>query len=208
MKCEFCTKEFKNLVLHQRTCNALSPLDEKEKTELIDKTKDSTDKRKEISKGDEVNRLEVKVNELTTNLNTLAGAVNKLVEIQTVKKEDVGKTGTGNAKSTKTEEKDETRDDFYMPPRFREIVDNTLSSEFGAKVTDFDDRTDFMLTIIVPQKYSSVPKEEYEKTADIRSRIIPRGLGENGVKEWCQLIRLNLNKYFTREGVQSPFSIN
>jgi len=208
MKCEYCNKEFKHLEAHQKNCSALDALDNKEKKELIDNTNSSADKRKEIMKKEQDSvetkpGLEAKVNALTDNLNTLAGAVNKLVQMQ--KKPPVQPEITPKQEP----EKDETIDNSYLPPKFREIVNNILSPEFGAKVTDFEDRVDFQFTIIVPQKYSSLSKDEYEQAkGDIRSRIIPRGLGENGIKEWCKLIRLNLNKYFTKEGVKSPFENN
>ena len=101
---------------------------------------------------------------------------------------------------------DETYPDGYMPPKFRKIVDEILSSEFGARIIDFDDRTDFQLDIIVPEQYSSVSRLDREKgVKDIRSRTIPRALGENGVRDWCALIRKNLNRFYQHEGVKSPF---
>lgn len=184
MKCEYCNKEFKNLGVHQKTCKE-KPVNDKEPKETPETS----------------NNLEKRVDELASNLNTLADAVSKLVKMQ--------EQPTAQLKTTPEQEpvKDETIDNSYLPPRYREIVDNILSPEFGAKVTDFEDRTDFQFTIIVPQKYSSLSKEQYEEMrGDIRSRIIPRGLGENGVRDWCKLVRTNLNKYYSKEGMQSPFT--
>ena len=152
--------------------------------------------------------LSVKMDSMISGLNTVASAISKLVELQTLpkeeKKEEVKKSPelTFNPKLD-----DETYPSAYIPPKFRKIVDDILSPDFGIQVVDFTDRTDFQLNVIVPDKYSSVAKEDKDRgMKDVRSRMIPRALGENGVKDWCTLIRRNLNKFYTKEGVQSPFS--
>lgn len=145
---------------------------------------------------------------MNEKLDILIGAVNKLVELQTVKPlaELIPDDNAPKEKFTPKLD-DETYPEEYVPPKFRKIVDEILSKDFGLKIDDFPDRTDMQINIIVPEKYSSLSKEDREKGAqDIRSRIVPRAMGENGVKEWCQLIRTNLSKYYTKEGVQSPFS--
>ena len=144
-------------------------------------------------------------------LDILIGAVGKLVELQQTaiereqhpivveEKKIIGRSFTPHMD-------DETYPKDYIPPKFRKIVNEFLSEDFGARVVDFEDRTDFQFDIIVPEKYSSVTREDRAKgVEDIRTRIIPRALGENGVREWCQLIRKNLNKYYTNEGKASPF---
>ena len=141
-------------------------------------------------------------------LDLLIGAVGKLVELQmsaVSTKTDASETKT-IGRSFIPHMDDETYPKDYIPPKFRKIVNEFLSEDFGARVVDFEDRTDFQFDIIVPEKYSSVTKEDRAKgVEDIRTRIIPRALGENGVREWCQLIRKNLNKYYTNEGKASPF---
>lgn len=147
-----------------------------------------------------------KLDDVLSGINILAGAVNKLVELQTAvdKEEKVEKKQVGHSYTPHLD--DDTYPKDYLPPKFRKIVDEHLSADFGARVVDFEDRTEFQFDIIVPEKYSSVTKEDREKgVQDIRTRIIPRALGENGVREWCQLIRKNLNKYYTNEGKASPF---
>ncbi len=197
-KCEFCGKEFSNLGVHQRACKGKVDL---KLPDLSNKEKSAP---KVINPG-----VDVKLDQVITGINTLAGAVSKLVEMQTVKKQDVGETKESSEKKEPAydSKKDETISESYTPPRYRQIVDEMLSEDFGIKVTDFEDRTEFQLDIIVPEKYSSIPKQERVKNdPDIRTKIIPRALGENGVREWCKLIRMNLNKYFTQQGVASPFS--
>lgn len=144
-------------------------------------------------------------------LDILIGAVGKLVELQTNAVEASSATYTGAAVPTPVVEfqpqiQDETYPKSYLPPAYRKIVDGVLSKDFGAEVTDFEDRTDFMFTIVVPDKYSSVSKEDRDRgVQDRRSRMISRALGENGIKEWCQLVRKNLSKYYATEGKASPF---
>lgn len=148
-------------------------------------------------------------------LDVLIGAVSKLVELNTVQNveksidsspEKEEKTGSGSNRYVPSID-DETYPNSYMPPKYRSIVDSVLSTDFGARVIDFDDRTEFQFDIIVPEKYSSVPKSERDLgVKDIRTRIIPRALGENGVREWCNLIRKNLSRFYAQEGVKSPFN--
>lgn len=142
-------------------------------------------------------------------LNTIASALAKLVELQTAKTE----SSFSNPQTTEPNQKvftptleDESYPTNYVPPAFKKAVNEILSSEFSCRVQDFDDRTDFLFEIVVPEKYSSVSKEDRAKgVEDIRSKMISRALGINGVREWCQLVRKNLNKFYSSQGVQSPF---
>ncbi len=149
-----------------------------------------------------------KMDQMIQGLNTVAGALNKLFENQPDPK-IVVQDKTENSSSSKFDPKldDETYPSNYVPKNFRDVVDTILSPEFGITIVDFDDRTDFQVNIVIPEKYSSVPPSDREKgIQDVRSRMIPRSLGINGVKEWCTLIRKNLNKYYQQEGVTSPFN--
>lgn len=140
-------------------------------------------------------------------LDILIGAVGKLVELQMADKQSATPDEVNAKRAFTPHMDDETYPKDYIPPKFRKIVNEFLSEDFGARVVDFEDRTDFQFDIIVPEKYSSVTKEDRAKgVQDIRTRIIPRALGENGVREWCQLIRKNLNKFYTNEGKASPFT--
>ena len=155
--------------------------------------------------------IEDKMDAMIAGLNSVTGALVKLVDLQTVK--SINPTSKQTALSITKETftpklEDETYPASYTPPRFRKICDEILSPEFGLSVTDFPDRTDFQLSISVPEKFSSVPPtERLQGVQDIRSRMIPRALGENGVKEWCGLIRKNLNRYYQKEGIVAPFNV-
>ncbi len=186
-KCEVCGKEFKNLGAHMKAH------EEKEKEKEIEFVQDSVVP-VEVS-------ISNKLNTVINGINTLAGAISKLVEMQSVKKEEV------KEEKFIPKMEDETYPDSYMPKKYREIVDTVLSTEFDARIIDFTDRTEFQLDIFVPDRFSSLSKEDREKKIkDIRTRIIPRALGENGVREWCQLIRNNLTKYYQKKGIAVPFT--
>ena len=101
---------------------------------------------------------------------------------------------------------DDTLDKNYIPKRYRELADDILGTQFGLKITEFDDQMDFQLTVIVPDALSSVSKKDKAKgQMDERSRMISRALGENGVREWLMLVRQNLNRFYKQEGIESPF---
>ena len=158
---------------------------------------------------DEIGTSVDKMDLVIKGLNSVAAAVNKLIDMHDMQN---NLTKAGISVSSKEKEfapklEDETYPENYVPSKFRKIVDETLSKDFGVNVVDFEDRTDFQLNIVVPDKYSSISISDKEKgLKDIRSRLIPRALGENGVKEWCMLIRKNLNRFYQIEGVQSPFN--
>ena len=65
-----------------------------------------------------------------------------------------------------------------------------------------------MLNIKIPVELSSMPAEDRAKgrTLDIRSKAISLSQGENGVIEWCKKVRNNLNKFYTKNALKSPFS--
>lgn len=193
-KCEVCGESFKNLVVHGR----------KHKEEGVPPKGTGT---APVLEGG----IEEKMDAMIAGLNSVTGALVKLVDLQTVK--SINPTSEQTALSITKETftpklEDDTYPTSYTPPRFRKICDEILSPEFGLSVTDFPDRTDFQLSISVPEKFSSVPPtERLQGVQDIRSRMIPRALGENGVKEWCGLIRKNLNRYYQKEGVVTPFNV-
>lgn len=193
-KCEVCGEEKKNLGVHMRkhkekgippAGTGMSPVIETEKIDPIDK----------------------KLDAVISGLNSVAAAVSKLVDLQTKERIEITGAPTSVESGFTPHVEDSTYPTGYMPPKYRKIVDEVLSPEFKARVQDFEDRTDFQFDVIVPSQYSSVSPTDKEKgVEDIRSRIMPRALGENGVREWCMLIRKNLNKFYQKEGVQSPFS--
>jgi len=95
----------------------------------------------------------------------------------------------------------------YVPPKYRQICDEILSSEFGLDCIENTDNMDFEIKIVIPERFSSLTAEEKRLgVQDIRSKVISRALGENGVREWCMKVRENLNKFYRSSGVQSPFT--
>lgn len=169
--------------------------------------------KKDGGKKKEDEKSEDKLDQVLNGINILAGAVGKLVELQTADKRpaDVVRDDSASSSSSRVsftpKLDDETYpNDNFVPKKYREAVDKHLSSDFGIRMTDFEDRTEFQVDIIVPPKYSSLSKEDREKgIEDIRTRIVSRAMGLNGVIEWCQLIRKNLSRYYAQEGMQSPF---
>ncbi len=196
-KCEVCKKDFKNLTVHMKKHSGKG-------AGVALQSVDSG-----ANKPAEVNPIENKMDQMISGLNSVAGALGKLIEIQSQKPDKSPTEVSPDKMKTHFNPKldDETYPSDYVPPKFRKICDEILSAEFGLQIVDFTDRTDFQINITVPEKYSSVTNEDKIKgVKDIRSRMVPRALGENGVREWCTLIRKNLNKFYTKEGVQSPFN--
>lgn len=81
-----------------------------------------------------------------------------------------------------------------LPKTYRQIIDELLSHEFPASV---EWRTDgnFELSIEVPLKYSNATPSYlsvYKK--DMRVRVIPNALAENGVREYVQSVAKNLGE--------------
>lgn len=145
-------------------------------------------------------------------LNMMGGIVQRIEAIENkeilVNKEPAGKSPDSNglAEPSYSKESDPTYPSSYIPAKWRQLVDEILTPEFGLTVNDFEDRTDFQINIIVPEQFSSISKEEKASgVKDIRSKVITRAMGENGVREWAQKVRFNLNKYFMKEGKASPF---
>jgi hypothetical protein len=79
--------------------------------------------------------------------------------------------------------------EFPVPQEYREIIDQTLNRHFGVDVKMSPGDMSFMLTIIVPEKYSNMTKEEWKmRGADLRSRVITYAEGVNGVKMWADRV--------------------
>ena len=95
----------------------------------------------------------------------------------------------------------------YVPQNYRHIINEILSPEFGLDCEESPSSMDFTVSIVVPQAYSSLTTQEKQLgVEDIRSRVISRTAGEAGVREWAVKVRENLNRYFTKSGVVSPFT--
>jgi len=177
-KCSKCEKEFKNLGVHERFCKGI--VDE-DVTDLV-ATKEE--------------RIEVKPDDkVITAINNLTSLVKNLAErVEEIEKPVIKQAEEQNKY---VPAQDETYPDKRKPTQYRRIVDEILSTEFDFDVEDIDPHN-FQFTIYVPNKFSSLTAEDKEKgMKDIRSRIIPIIVGENGVTDWCKKIKENLSKYLS-----------
>jgi len=116
---------------------------------------------------------------------------------------------------------DETIQERRIDPRYRKMVTDILGEQFEAW-EEYSDcpPSHFRFVINVPPGLSSIPKNTHTRTGcdhdnpevgckvppDLRSKTMTYAEGENGVKEWCNRVRLNLNKYYTTNALPSPFS--
>ena len=93
--------------------------------------------------------------------------------------------------------------ELKVHPRYRQLADGILGKQFKVWETYDVEPTYFQFHIQVPQELSPIPKGQ---GLDIRTRTIANSEGENGVKLWLELVRSNLNKFYSQKGVQSPFT--
>ena len=99
----------------------------------------------------------------------------------------------------------------FVPAEFRRMTDELLGANFGIEVKDFEDTTDFQVTIVVPDEVALkaktlTPSDVQLGHKDTRTKMISRALGSNGVREWVTKVRNNLNKTFVQAGVASPLN--
>lgn len=138
----------------------------------------------------------------------LAESISKInEEIKQLKDRPVESVKTDSISSPLSIKHSSYKPKGYVPQAYRQICDEVLSPEFGFDCIENTHNLDFEIQIIVPHEYSSLTEQEkLAGVQDIRSRVISRALGENGVREWCIKVRNNLNQFFTRAGVKSPFN--
>lgn len=190
-KCEVCGKEFKNIGVHMRKHAKVAVKDPGHAPSPLSPT-------------------DLAIEKLSQQMNSVVDLVGNLAEKVSSMEHKEAKletfdANTGTTTATIGSEEDTTPQN-YVPRKWRQLVDEILSPEFGITINEYDDRMDFQVNIIVPDKFTSISKEEREKgVIDIRSKVISRAVGENGVREWCQKIRNNLSRFYLKEGKQSPF---
>lgn len=123
-------------------------------------------------------------------------------------------TATEQIKKVLGEEKkeepaeDTTLAEMKIHPKHRSIVDEILGEQFQAwESYEGTNSTHFLFNIQVPTKLSSMPQKDREqgRELDIRTKAISNAEGENGVREWCKLVRKNLNKFYSENAIPSPF---
>ena len=82
---------------------------------------------------------------------------------------------------------------FPIPVEYKETIESVLNRGFGIKIEPLADRPAFILTIIVPEKYSNMSQEQKDTfKADLRSKVISYAEGTNGVRVWAEGVYNNL----------------
>ena len=197
-KCNKCEGEFKNLGVHERFCGTK----DKDVTDEIMKptktiSKDKVVKDENPSSKSSDDKILSAVNNLAKLVENLAGRVENIEE----KREKIQET----ADKQYIPEVDETYPTQRQPSQYRRIVNEILTSEFDFDIEDVDPHN-FRFAIYIPDRYSSLTESDKERgLKDVRSKIIPVIMGENGVTAWCKLVKQNLAKYFTQQGGLNPF---
>lgn len=127
-----------------------------------------------------VKYLDKRLRELTLTVSRLGDIVASLIQ-----------KAEKPAETTPTPPLNIVRSDYrpkgYVPAKYRQICDEVLSPEFGMDCAERSDSMDFEVQIIIPHAYSSLTDQE--KAAgmqDIRTRVISRALGEQGVRDCVQ----------------------
>lgn len=132
----------------------------------------------------------------------------------------------GAEKEASPPDVDETIQEHRLSKQYAVIVKEVLGDQFEAwEEYEGVPPSHFRFVISIPPELSSIPKETHVKAgcdhkgersetgekvckvpADLRSRTLSFAEGENGVREWCVKVRQNLNKFYTQNALQSPFS--
>lgn len=82
-----------------------------------------------------------------------------------------------------------------VPTEYRDLVDDILNKSFGIEVTASPSVPTFEFTVIVPEEYSNVPKDEKDQVQeDRRSKMITYAVGTAGVKEWVDKVYNNFSE--------------
>ena len=115
---------------------------------------------------------------------------------------------------------DDTIQEKRLDPRYRKIVDETLGKQFLAwEEYEGCPESHFRFVIQVPEEFSSRPASDHTRAncdhddnkcnipSDLRSNTMTYAKGQNGVREWCMKVRNNLNRFYSSNGITSPFSI-
>ena len=76
-----------------------------------------------------------------------------------------------------------------VPQDYITIVDLVLNKSFGVRLEPQTDNPSFMLTIVVPKKYSKVAEGE-----DIRPKVITYADGIAGVRLWVEKVFSNFDQ--------------
>ena len=90
---------------------------------------------------------------------------------------------------------EEKEDNCPVPTEYRILVDDILNKSFEIEVLASPSVPTFEFTVIVPEEYSNVPKDEKDQVKiDRRTKIITYAAGSSGVKEWIDKIYSNFSE--------------
>ena len=96
---------------------------------------------------------------------------------------------------TPTEPTKEPDNTCPVPSEYRVLVDDILNKSFGIEVVASPSVPTFEFTVIVPEEYSNVPKDEKEQVqVDRRTKIVTYAEGVAKVEEWVRKIYSNLSE--------------
>ena len=82
-----------------------------------------------------------------------------------------------------------------IPPDWRKMVDEILGMDFGIDIVYPQSGSGFLFKIIVPAEKSNASQsyKEFYKV-DIRTKAISYSDGIEGIRKFCELVKVNLSK--------------
>lgn len=110
--------------------------------------------------------------------------------------------GTGAGPLTKP-----TKRCFSAPPALQKIVDEILTSEFGADVLPDPYNSTFQFSIVVPQKYCVMDDYRSGAMKDVRVKVISNYAAEPEVRVWCDRVKKKIFEEHTAAHLPSPFTV-
>ena len=82
-----------------------------------------------------------------------------------------------------------------VPGLYRELVDKNLNQEFGIHIKAAYDRPMTAVTILVPEEYTKLTKEDLDMDgADIRIKWFGNSAAPEEVEDWCKLVRTTFDE--------------
>lgn len=73
--------------------------------------------------------------------------------------------------------------DYPVPAEYKEIIELTFNKSFGVRLEPMSDTPAFLLSIVIPPKYSKVTSGE-----DLRPKVITYSDGVQGVRMWAEKV--------------------
>lgn len=86
-------------------------------------------------------------------------------------------------------------DKMPIPPAWRKMVDEILGLDFGIDIVYPQSGSGFLFKIIVPAEKSNASEsyKEFHKV-DIRTKAVSYSEGIEGVRKFCEMVKINLAK--------------